>query len=271
MPEVRANGININFEVQGSGEPLVLIPFLSADNGCYAFQLPLYSQHFTCYVIDPRGAGLSGKPEGEYTIELMAEDVAAFVGQMGLERVHLAGVSMGAGIALQLAVKYPDIIKSLSLHGVWVKTDRHLGSLVNNWKIAANSIGNVVDAMATAVFPLCLSPELYSSNPEYINTLYNFMKDRPEQPVHGFISQCDAVLSHDCVDDLDRITAPTYITFGERDIITPPKIHGEIIRGKLKNVEMKIFEDCLHSPILEKTDDFNKNTLEFLISNSREN
>lgn len=268
MPEVTANGIKINYETQGSGEPLVLIPFLSADNGCYAFQLPVYSEHFTCYVIDPRGAGLSDKPEGGYTIELMADDVASFMDETGLDNAHVAGVSMGAGIALQLAVKYPDRIRSLSLHGAWVKTDQHLGSLVNNWKIVANSIGNVVDAMATAVFPLCLSPELYSSNPEYVKTLYDFMKGRPEQPVHGFISQCDAVLSHDCVDDLERITAPTYVTFGERDIITPPKLHGEIIKEKLNNVQMNVYEGCLHSPILERTNDFNKDTVDFLIRNS---
>ena len=268
MPKVNANGININYVMQGVGEPLVLIPFLSADNGCYTFQLPIYSGHFTCYVIDPRGAGLSDKPEGPYTINQMSDDLAAFMDATALDTAHIAGVSMGAGIALQFAVNYPEKVKSLSLHGVWVKTDQHLGSLVNNWKIAASSIGNVIDAMATAVFPLCLSPELYISDPEYVKSLYDFMKDRPKQPVHGFISQCDAVMSHDCIDGLEKITAPTYATFGRRDIVTPPGIHAEIIQEKIPSTEIKIFDDCLHSPILEKTKDFNAESLDFLIRNS---
>ncbi|HJZ08169.1 MAG TPA: alpha/beta hydrolase, partial [Trebonia sp.] len=63
MPVVQANNIEIYYEVQGEGEPLVLIPYLAADQACYAFQVPEYAEHFTCYTVDLRGAGLSGKPE----------------------------------------------------------------------------------------------------------------------------------------------------------------------------------------------------------------
>jgi len=73
MPVVQANGIDVNYEVQGEGEPMVLIPYLAADQACYAFQVAEYAKHFTCYSVDLRGAGLSGKPEGEYTTELLAE------------------------------------------------------------------------------------------------------------------------------------------------------------------------------------------------------
>jgi len=170
-------------------------------------------------------------------------------------------------VALEVAGSHPDKIRSLSLHGGWVKTDNHLGSLVNTWKLVANSVGNVLEAMATSVFPLCLSPELYSSNPDYVKSLYEFMKSRPAQPVHGFLRQCDAVLGHDCVEKLDNITSPTYITFGERDLITPPAIHGEIMKKKIKNIEMELFPGCLHSPILETTEEFNQKSLEFLMSN----
>src|SRR5277367_576707 len=77
MPVVQANGIEMYYEVQGEGQPLVLIPYLAADQACYAFQVPEYAKHFTCYSVDLRGAGLSGKPEGTYSTELLAEDVAA--------------------------------------------------------------------------------------------------------------------------------------------------------------------------------------------------
>ncbi len=77
MPKVTANGIAINYEQQGRGEPLILIPYLAADNACYAFQVADHSKHFTCISIDPRGAGESDKPAGAYSTELFAEDVAA--------------------------------------------------------------------------------------------------------------------------------------------------------------------------------------------------
>ena len=55
MPKIKVNDITMNYETQGSGEPLVLIPYLAADNACYAFQVADYSKHFTCISLDPRG------------------------------------------------------------------------------------------------------------------------------------------------------------------------------------------------------------------------
>jgi hypothetical protein len=62
MPKVKANGITMNYEQQGAGEPLVLIPYLAADNACYAFQVAEYAKHFTCISVDPRGGGESDNP-----------------------------------------------------------------------------------------------------------------------------------------------------------------------------------------------------------------
>jgi pimeloyl-ACP methyl ester carboxylesterase len=74
MPRITANGITINYEQQGDGEPLILIPFLTADNACYAFQVADYAKHFTCFSLDLRGTGESDKPEGAGTTELYADD-----------------------------------------------------------------------------------------------------------------------------------------------------------------------------------------------------
>src|ERR1700741_1175730 len=123
MPVVQANNIEINFEVQGEGEPLVLIPYLAADQACYAFQVADYAKHFTCYSVDLRGAGLSSKPEGEYTTELLADDVAAFMLAAGVGRAHVFGLSLGASVGQWLAAKYPEQVKTLSLHSTWDKTD----------------------------------------------------------------------------------------------------------------------------------------------------
>src|SRR5215469_17024869 len=89
VPTVSANGIEIFYEVQGAGEPLVLIPYLAADQACYAFQVADYEKHFRCFTVDLRGAGLSEKPEGVYTTELFADDVAAFMAAVGIDRAHV--------------------------------------------------------------------------------------------------------------------------------------------------------------------------------------
>jgi 3-oxoadipate enol-lactonase len=79
MPKIRAGNITLNYDQQGSGEPLVLIPYLAADYACYAFQVPDYSKHFTCISVDLRGTGESDKPGGVYSTEMFADDVAASV------------------------------------------------------------------------------------------------------------------------------------------------------------------------------------------------
>ena len=55
MPQVQALGLTINYEEQGEGEPLLLIPYLAADHACYAFQLPAYTEHFRCIAVDLPG------------------------------------------------------------------------------------------------------------------------------------------------------------------------------------------------------------------------
>jgi pimeloyl-ACP methyl ester carboxylesterase len=92
VPTVHANGIDIYYEVQGAGEPLVLIPYLAADQACYAFQVADYAKQYTCFTVDLRGAGLTDKPEGTYTTQLLADDVAALMQAAGIGRAHIAGL-----------------------------------------------------------------------------------------------------------------------------------------------------------------------------------
>ena len=143
MPTVQANGIDIYYEVQGEGEPLVLIPYLAIDQACYAFQVAEYAKHFTCFTVDLRGAGLSGKPDGTYTTELFADDIAAFMHAANVERAHLSGLSLGAATGMWLAAKHPARVKSLSLHSAWDRSDPFLRAVVESWQVMAEGLDTV--------------------------------------------------------------------------------------------------------------------------------
>src|SRR5215468_11660105 len=95
MPIVSANDIEVNYEVTGTGEPLVLIPYLAADQACYAFQVAEYAKGYTCFTVDLRGAGRTDKPEGTYSTQLLADDIAAFMQQAGIGSAHVSGLSLG--------------------------------------------------------------------------------------------------------------------------------------------------------------------------------
>src|SRR5262245_34101337 len=126
MPKIRANNITLNYDRQGSGEPLILIPYLAADHACHAFQVADYAKRFTCISVDLRGAGESDKPDGVYSTEQFADDVAALMQAIGAERAHVSGLSLGGVTGMWLAAKYPDRVRSLSLHSSWPRTDEYL-------------------------------------------------------------------------------------------------------------------------------------------------
>jgi pimeloyl-ACP methyl ester carboxylesterase len=88
------------------GQLVVVRPYLAADHACCAFQVADYAKQFTCISVDPRGAGETDKPEGTYSMELFADDVAAFMQAIGVERAHVSGLSLGAATGLWLAGKY---------------------------------------------------------------------------------------------------------------------------------------------------------------------
>src|SRR5690242_6728918 len=134
MPVAEVDGLKISYDVQGDGEPLLLIPYTSADHDCYAFQLPSYTEHFRCIGLDLPGSGESDKPAGPYSTEDYADQVAAFLGAVGVENAHVAGVSLGAAVGIHLAARHPARVRSLSLHSGWHVSDDYLKVVVEQWR-----------------------------------------------------------------------------------------------------------------------------------------
>ena len=265
MPKIKVNGITMNYEQQGRGEPLLLVPYLAADNACYAFQVAEYAKHFTCISVDPRGAGESDKPAGTYSMELFADDVAGLMQAIALPRAHVAGLSLGAAVGMWLAAKHPDRVRSLSLHSAWTKTDPFVKTLVQGWQAMAKGMDNVTEMIILGIFPWCFTPELYAAKPEYIASLAEFVRQRPRQPVDAFLRQSDAVIAHDAEAQLGRIKAPTQITFGRHDVLTSTRFAARLHEG-IAGSEIVVFEDSAHAPIYEQVAEFNARTLAFLKS-----
>jgi pimeloyl-ACP methyl ester carboxylesterase len=263
MPQVEVDDLNINYDVQGDGDPLLLIPYLSADHACYAFQLPAYTEHFSCIAVDLPGSGESDKPSGPYSTETYADQVAGFLGAIGVERAHVAGVSLGAAVATHLAARHPERVRSLSLHSAWHQTDDYLRAILEMWRSLACGLPTVADAVIQGIFPLCFTPEMYDERPDYAQALADFVRGRPAQPLDAFLSQADAVLGHNASGALGQIEAPTLVTFGAHDLVTSTRF-AEPLTGGIANSELVVFEHLSHGALHEDPDAFNGATLEFL-------
>jgi pimeloyl-ACP methyl ester carboxylesterase len=253
----------MNYDQQGSGEPIILIPYLAADHACYAFQTAEYAKHFTCIAVDLRGTGETDKPDGPYSIELFADDVAALMQATGISKAHVAGLTLGAAVGLWLAAKYPEKVKSLSLHSGWTSTDAFLKTVVEGWQVMAKALGSVPEMVIRGIFPWCFTPELYEAKPEYIDALAGFVRSRPSQPLDAFVHQSNAVIAHDAEAQLASIKAPVLITFGRHDLLTSTRFADRMKNG-IQESEVVTFEGCSHAMIYENVDEFNARTLAFL-------
>jgi 3-oxoadipate enol-lactonase len=264
MPRVRAGNVTLNYDQQGSGEPLVLIPYLAADCACYAFQVADYAKRFTCISVDLRGTGLSDNPPGACSTEMFADDVASLMQAIGVEKAHVAGLSLGAAIGMWVAAKHPERVKTLSLHSGWPKTDPYVKTVVQGWQALARAMNSVQEMVIQGIFPWCFTPEMYVERPEFVDTLVEFVRSRPVQPVDAFLAQTDAVIAHDASAALGEIDVPTLITFGARDLVCSTRF-AEPLKNGIARSELVVFEHLSHAGLHEDPETFNAATLDFLL------
>jgi pimeloyl-ACP methyl ester carboxylesterase len=264
MSQVEVDGLTINYDVQGEGDPLLLIPYTSADHACYAFQLPSYTEHFSCIALDLPGSGESDKPAGPYSTEGYADQVAAFLGAIGIERAHVAGVSLGAAVGMHLAARHPDGVRSLSLHSGWHASDDYLKVVVEQWRALSSALPTVADVVIQGLFPWCFTPGMYVERPEFVATLDEFVRGRPAQPVDAFVAQIDAVVAHDASAALGKIDVPTLITFGAHDLVCSTRF-AQPLRDGIAGSEVVVFDHLSHAGLHEDPETFNRATLDFLL------
>ncbi|MGO9900297.1 MAG: alpha/beta fold hydrolase [Solirubrobacteraceae bacterium] len=263
MPQADVDGLTINYDVQGAGDPLLLIPYLAADHACYAFQLPAYTARFCCIAVDLIGSGESDKPEGPYSTAEYADQLSGFLGAIGVERAHVAGVSLGAAVATHLAARHPQRVRSLSLHGAWDRIDAYLRTILELWRSLARGLPTVADAVIQGIFPLCFTAEMYDDRPDFAQSLADFVRGRPAQPLQAFLWQTDAVIAHDASAVLADVQAPTLITFGAHDLVTSTRFADPLTSG-IAQSELVVFEHLSHGALHEDPDAFNRATIEFL-------
>jgi pimeloyl-ACP methyl ester carboxylesterase len=225
--------------------------------------LPAYTEHFSCIAIDLPGTGESDKPPGPYSTHGHADQVASFLGAIGIERAHVAGMSFGAAVGIHLGARHPDRVRSLSLHSGWHASDDYLKLVVAEWRTLATTLLTVADVVVQAIFPWCFTPDMYVEWPEFVEMLVSFVRSRPAQPVDAFLAQTDAVLAHDAGTALGDVQAPTLITFGARDLVCSTRFAEPLKRG-IAGSELVVFDHLSHAGLHEDPETFNRTTLDFL-------
>ena len=135
---------------------------------------------------------------------------------------------------------------------------------VGGQPMRATALPTVADVVIEGIFPWCFTPEMYNDRPEFVDTLVDFVRSRPAQPVDGFLAQINAVIAHDASAVLREIDVPTLITFGARDLVCSTRF-AEPLNSGIAGSELVVFEHLSHAGLHEDPETFNRATLDFLL------
>jgi pimeloyl-ACP methyl ester carboxylesterase len=219
MPAVHANGIDIYYEICGSGPPLTLIMGLGCSARQWQWMTPVLAKSFKVITFDNRGVGRSGKPDMEYSTEMFADDTRALLDVLDIPRTHLFGVSVGGMIAQRFALKYPEMVDRLVL-GCTMPSLFHLPPAPEDSETMQMSRVVSIEEGAEKMMSLFFSEGFFKEEPKRVTALKEvIMLERKEQGDDAFMLQLGAAMKHNTVDEAKNIIAPALVISGTKDPI----------------------------------------------------
>lgn len=242
MPYITCGDIKIYFERTGRGPTLVLIHGLGGDVRLWAPIINKLKNNFTLLAFDMRGSGKSAKPEEAYTVEQMANDAASFIGQICGKAVCVLGSSMGGVVAMELAIRRPELVEKLVLvstlpswHGPFPPTE-DTQSLFRRTDVSPELLAAVFERIFGSKY------KKKNSAKDYID--FRLSDDNP-QPLYAYLNQLDAMETYGLNKNICSISVPTLIVAGNEDKVVPPQ-NASWLKENIPGARLKIFEGGGH-------------------------
>ncbi|MBU2546767.1 MAG: alpha/beta hydrolase [Proteobacteria bacterium] len=258
--------ISFHYQLAGQGPGLVLIHGFSDNLGMWYEQIPEFSKRCQVLAYDFRGHGRTRSPEGRISMDMHADDLAALLEALGMERPVVAGYSMGGRIALEFALKHPRAVAGLVMANMGVAgrnyqmsgqqaelTGRHIKMVLRLCET-----GDVA-AIAEELVSKSLSREFQVDRPD-VSRRYRDLK-MENDPKH-YTAVMEAMLeTMASPPDLSRVACPVLLIAGEYDPFMNPEILDEMERKMA--AELKILPSG-HASAIEAPEAFNRAVLDFV-------
>jgi 3-oxoadipate enol-lactonase len=259
LPKIEINEIEIYYELHGpeDGEPLVLSNGVLMSTASWAFQTPVLSQTHRLLLYDCRGMWQSDHPAGPYSMEQHADDLAALMDRLGMERAHLGGVSYGGEISLVFALRYPEKARSLIVASAVSQVDRLLQGWMDTWIAAVRA--KDPEMFFRVSYPMNFSEAWIAANQPALDMA------RERYAALDYDAFLELLLSFSRLDvtaHLHQISAPTLVIVGEEDMLKPRK-YSEIIAREIPGAELATIPHAGHAVMWEQPSVFNALLLGF--------
>ncbi|MEZ5922934.1 MAG: alpha/beta hydrolase [Hyphomicrobiaceae bacterium] len=246
------------FSVQGEGPPLFLIHGIGASRHSWDGLVAAMQHKFRCIHYDLRGHGLSPKPRPPYSLDDLVEDLEMLRAELGIDKAHFAGHSLGGMIGPAYARRYPDRVLSLGL----------LSTAAFRTEEDSRKVKAVVAAMREkGIAPVLETLKDRWFTPEFSLRRPDVIERRMQQVIdcdaEVFLSVFDIYAGTEMAPWIHDVTAPSLVLTGENDGGCPPRLNEQIAKA-MPNAELVVLPVLRHAILLEAAEQVAAPVLRFL-------
>jgi 3-oxoadipate enol-lactonase len=251
MPTITLGDLSTYYETYGDGEPLLLIHDLGSSTEDWEWQVPVLRHAFTVVTYDVRGHGKTGKPAEGYSMLQFANDAAKLITALALGPMHVVGLGMGGMIALQLAVNYPDSVRSLVVVNsgpeLVPRTVRERLAIARQ-RMTAQTVGmsKMGQALADRMLP----------RPEHASQRNTFVARWSRNDKRSYLRALDAMVGWSIADRLGDIDCRVLVLSADHD--DTPVARKQAFAARIPNASLVVIPDSHHALPTERPEQFNK-------------
>lgn len=255
---IRANGIEIAYDISGQGPWMVLNHSLGVDRSVWWQQVPDFAKTHRVLTWDARGHGESSKVPGPYDFDMMAQDLNGLLDTLGIERTAVLGLSMGGDIAMAVASSRPERVSALVLCDT---TPQFGPEGRKNWRARIDDarregISGAVEGNAQRWF----TEDCRTSHPEIADRVLDIFR---RTDLEGYIGTMGALATVDLLPRLGVISCPTMLVYGKDDPATGLGV-ASLVNESIKGSKLVVLENARHLAPIEQAKAFNQAVLQFL-------
>lgn len=271
MPEAEINGARLYYEIHGEGYPVILTHGLGGDSTMWAFQLPEFRKKRKVVIWDVRGHGRSETTENGYSIDQFVEDLHGLMDYLGIEKAHIGGLSMGGWISWRFALAYPEATRSLVLSDSAGMPHKQAPEQREQQRQMFEASAHIAEKygrerLADATISMMFAEDFIRNRPDVIDMVKERIKNDPgvgyARTVKGLFMDFIQNPPENSHERLARITVPTLIIAGDKDILTPLPTQ-EALHEAIEGSRFEVISGSGHVPPVEKPEQWGKLVLDF--------
>jgi pimeloyl-ACP methyl ester carboxylesterase len=217
---VNVDGVDLHYDIEGEGPPLLLIAGLGANSSSWATVKPLLKGRFTCITFDNRGVGRSDAPPGPYTIDQMADDTAGLIRALGYDCVMAVGWSLGGSVLQALLIRNGDLVSRAVLLSAFPSyTELQEGWL--DCLLTLRQSGVPEEAQAMFGMAWGFTGKMLVDHASLAAAAKLGAAAPYPTSFEGFAAQAHGLRRYDSRPMLPTVKTPTLVLVGAEDVLTP--------------------------------------------------